>query len=62
MTYVVKPSTFGIGYSVFRLEAKDGQRVEIYVADVTSPAEAEALLGGDNVTILCPNPSHKQTA
>jgi hypothetical protein len=54
MTYVVEPSSFGIGYSIFRLEVKDGNEVKTYVADVDSVDMAVTMLGGDNVTILCP--------
>ena len=46
MAYVIKPSAFSHGYSIFRVEIVDGIRVERYIADALSLAEAH---------LLCPN-------
>lgn len=54
MAYIIKPSTFGVGYSIFRLEVKDGKRVEIYLADATSISEAKALCP-NATSVFCPS-------
>lgn len=46
MTYVVEPSTFGVGYSIFRIKTKDGVDQKIYLIDVPSEAEARKLCPG----------------
>ena len=43
MTYVIEPSAFGVGYSIFRVEVIDGERVKRYIADVDSVVEARSL-------------------
>ena len=43
MTYVIEPSTFGIGYSIFRLDIINGKHVKAYLADVPTVAEGKAL-------------------
>ena len=58
MTYVIEPSTFGIGYSIFRLEVKDGKRIKRYLADAYSVAEAKALCPGAE-TIVSPEDEHQ---
>jgi len=50
MTFTVEPSTFGIGYSIFRVKIvysrahPEGREVKVYVADVKTVAEAKALV------------------
>ena len=46
MTYVITPSTFGIGYSIFRLEVEDGNEVRVYLTDANSVSEARMLCPG----------------
>lgn len=60
MTYVIEPSTFGIGYSIFRLEVKDGKRVKIYLADAPTISEARQLCPGA-AHIFCPSMERAET-
>ena len=39
MTYIIEASTFGIGYSVFRLEHTAGKNVKRYITHVDSVEE-----------------------
>ena len=46
MTYVIEPSSFGIGYSIFRLDDKGGDTIKTYIADAVSVKEAKTLCPG----------------
>ena len=54
MTYVIEASSFGIGYSIFRMEMVDGQRIKRYIADVPTVAEGK-ILCVNAVEIICPS-------
>ncbi len=54
MTYIIKPSTFGVGYSIFRQEVDaKGQRIERYLTDATTLTEAKAMCP-DAAVLVCP--------
>ena len=44
MTFIIEPSTFGIGYSIFRMKIVDGKEVKVYVAEARTVAEAKGLV------------------
>jgi len=54
MSYVVKPSTFGVGYSIFRLEVTEtGERVESYLGETPSVEVAKIMYPGAKI-FVCP--------
>lgn len=61
MTYVIEPSTFGIGYSIFRVDTVDGKDVKVYIADVPTVAEA-GIYCPNAVEIICPAEARYQAS
>lgn len=52
MTYLIEASTFSGGYSIFRLEVIDGERVKRYLTDARTLAEARALCPGASEILI----------
>jgi len=52
MTYVIEPSAFGFGYSIFKIRDVDGNRIKHYLTDALNLVEARALCP-DAVSIVC---------
>lgn len=44
MTYKIEPSTFSIGYSIFRITIVDGKEFKVYIADAPTVEEAKLLV------------------
>jgi len=59
MTYVIEPSTFGIGYSIFLLKVVDGATVKTYVADVPTVEEGRTLCVGATEIICTAEESYR---